>query len=275
MATASTPASPTRRRALLRSRDGALDEATDALAVEEPLEIRVNGESLAVTMRTPNPGEDAELALGFLHGEDIASHADVVRVRECRAPEGDGGLVEVELRGELDPEGGWQRRFYATSSCGICGKESIEAVRRTCREIGPGPTVGAEILEAMPKLLRAGQRTFERTGGLHAAGIFSETGDLLILREDVGRHNAVDKAIGRALMRGLVPLAEHVLLVSGRTSFEIVQKATMAGVPIVAAISAPSSLAVDLAADANVTLIGFLRPGGFNVYSGPERIAAA
>ena len=263
---------PTRRRTVLRRRNGKSAPASDLVAVEEPLEIRVNGEAIAVTMRTPAPGEDAELALGFLHGEGIAAHFDVARVRECRAPEGDGGLAEVTLRGELDPAGGWQRRFYATSSCGICGKSSIDAVRAAAEPLPDGPRVRAEVLDRMPALLREGQRGFERTGGLHAAGIFSPSGELAVLREDVGRHNAVDKAVGRALIRELVPLNRQILLVSGRVSFEIIQKALLAGVAIVAAVSAPSSLAIELAEEANMTLVGFLRPGGFNVYTGSERV---
>lgn len=257
---------------MLRRRDGEVEPASDSVAVEEPLEIRVNGQAIAVTMRTPGPGEDAELALGFLHGEGIATHADVDRIRECRAPEGDGGLAEVDLHGELDPAGGWQREFYATSSCGICGKASIDAVRAAADPVQDGPQVQSEVLDAIPAQLQENQRVFERTGGLHAAGIFDAAGELVVLREDVGRHNAVDKALGRALMRELVPLRDHMLLVSGRASFEIVQKAVLAGIPILAAVSAPSSLAVRLAEDANVTLVGFLRPGGFNVYTGRERI---
>ena len=257
---------------MLRRRDDELARTSDSVAVEEPLEVRVNGQAIAVTMRTPAPGEDAELALGFLHGEGIATHSGVAQVRECRAPEGDGGLAEVELRGELDPAAGWQRQFYATSSCGICGKASIDAVRAAAEPVEDGPVVRSEVLDGLPDSLRGSQRVFERTGGLHAAGIFTSSGELLVLREDVGRHNAVDKVIGRALMRELVPLSRHVLLVSGRTSFEIVQKAVLAGIPILAAVSAPSSLAVRLAEAANMTLIGFLRPGGFNVYAGAERV---
>jgi FdhD protein len=264
---------PTERHRILRRRQGRVEPTSDVLAVEEPLEIRVNGRPLAVTMRTPAPGEDVELALGFLHGEGIAGIGSVTRARECRAPEGDGGLVEVELSEELDPAGGWQREFYATSSCGICGKASIDAVRVAATDPLPGgPRVTAEMLGRLPDLLRGGQRVFERTGGLHAAGIFSAEGELLVLREDVGRHNAVDKVIGRALMRELVPLHDHVLLISGRASFEVAQKALLAGVPILAAVSAPSSLAVRLAGESNMTLVGFLRPGGLNVYTGSERV---
>ena len=258
---------------MLRRHDGELTPAFDSVAVEEPLEIRVNGQAVAVTMRTPGSGEDAELALGFLHGEGITARNEVARVRECRAPEGDGGLAEVDLRGELDPAGGWQRHFYATSSCGICGKASIDAVRAAAAPVRDGPEVQPGVLDALPAKLQENQRVFERTGGLHAAGIFNSAGELVVLREDVGRHNAVDKAIGRALMRELVPLGDHILLVSGRASFEIVQKAVLAGIPILAAVSAPSSLAVRLADEANMTLVGFLRPGSFNVYSGAQRVA--
>ena len=263
---------PSERVGVLRRRDGEITSASDSVAVEEPLEIRVNGQAVAVTMRTPGSGEDTELALGFLHGEGITTHNQVARVRECRAPEGDGGIAEVDLRGELDPAGGWQRQFYATSSCGICGKASIDAVRAAADPVQDGPIIASRVLDALPEALRENQRVFERTGGLHAAGLFNSTGELVVLREDVGRHNAVDKVIGRALMRELVPLDDQILLVSGRASFEIVQKAVLAGIPILAAVSAPSSLAVRLAEEANMTLIGFLRPGGFNIYAGGERI---
>jgi len=263
---------PAERMAVLRARDGRIERVSDAVAAEEPLEIRLGGERVAVTMRTPVPGEDAELALGFLLGEGILGDAaEVARVVECGGG-ADGGAVDVRLRAGASPAAGWQRNFYATSSCGICGKASVDAVRVAAGTVAPGPSLEAGILLGLPERLRRAQRVFDRTGGLHAAGVFSPRGELIVMREDVGRHNAVDKAIGRAAMDDLMPLQEAVLQVSGRASFEIVQKAAMAGVPIVAAVSAPSSLAVELAADSGMTLVGFLRREGYNVYAGAERI---
>jgi FdhD protein len=264
---------PVERVPVVRVRDGTARGTSDAVAAEEPLEVRLDGEQVAVTMRTPTPGEDAELALGFLLGEAIVSMADVARVVECRAGAQDGGIADVRLRPGARPADGWQRQFYATSSCGICGKQSIEAVRVAAAPLQEGPRVEPAVLESLPAQLRAHQRTFERTGGLHAAGLFTAGGELTVLREDIGRHNAVDKVIGRATMDGLPPLRDHILLVSGRASFEITQKALVAGIPVLAAVSAPSSLAVRLARDTGMTLIGFLRDGAFNVYSGRERVA--
>jgi FdhD protein len=258
---------------VLRVRDGSAQGTSDSVAAEEPLEIRIDGEPVAVTMRTPAPGEDVELALGFLLGEAIVQMADVARVVECRTGTEGGASVDVRMRGGARPAEGWQRRFYSTSSCGICGKESIEAVRVAAAPLPPGPQVDAAMLSALPAELRSRQRTFERTGGLHAAAVFSSDGVLVELREDVGRHNAVDKVIGRAATQGLLPLHEHLLLVSGRASFELTQKALVAGIPVLAAVSAPSSLAVDLARESGMTLVGFLRDGGFNVYAGRERVA--
>jgi FdhD protein len=263
---------PSERSPIVRVRDGAAKRASDLLAAEEPLEIRLGGEPVAVTMRTPMPGQDAELALGFLLGEAIVKHADVARISECRSRAQDGGLVEVALRAGTRPAHGWQRDFYTSSSCGICGKASIEAVRVAAAPVPDGPCVSAAALSGFPDSLHGAQRVFARTGGLHAAALFTPAGELQILREDVGRHNAVDKLVGRAAMDGRLPLNEQALLVSGRASFEILQKALLAGVPVVAAVSAPSSLAVRLARESNMTLVGFLRPGGFNVYAGAERI---
>jgi FdhD protein len=262
---------PTERARVLRVRDGHRQELPDDLAAEEPLEIRLRGEAVAVTMRTP--GHDAELAAGFLVTEGIVHPDDVAGVRECRSEEGDGGVADVVIRPGAAPSGGWQRNFYATSSCGVCGKASIEAVRVAAGPVADGPTVSASLLEALPDLMRDAQRVFDRTGGLHAAGLFTPGGELVLLREDVGRHNAVDKVVGRAAMDGSLPLSDRILLVSGRASFEIIQKALVAGIPVVAAVSAPSSLAVGLARESNMTLVGFLRPGGFNVYAGAERLA--
>jgi FdhD protein len=258
---------------VLRVRGQGVEQATDAVAAEEPLEIRLHGESVAVTMRTPSPGEDAELAAGFLTGEAIVAAADLARVNECRSPGSDGGIADVWLRPGSAPAAGWQRNFYATSSCGICGKASIDAVKLAAPPVPDGPLVAREVIGRLPDMLRTRQRVFERTGGLHAAGLFDAAGGLEILREDVGRHNAVDKLVGRAALDGRLPLADSVLLVSGRASFEIVQKALLAGIAIVAAVSAPSGLAVRLARESNMTLVGFLRNGGFNVYAGEERIA--
>jgi FdhD protein len=261
---------PTVRARVIRVRDGRVAEIPDDLVAEEPLEIRLGGQSVAVTMRTP--GHDTELAAGFLVTEGIVRPGDIAGVRECRSDQGDGGVADVVLRAGATPSAGWQRNFYATSSCGVCGKASIEAVRVAAGPVSDGPPVTAATLQALPDRLRAAQRVFDRTGGLHAAGLFGADGELAVLREDVGRHNAVDKVVGRAALDGRLPLADHILLVSGRASFEILQKALVAGIPVVAAVSAPSSLAVRLARESNMTLVGFLRAGGFNVYAGPERL---
>jgi FdhD protein len=263
---------PAERLPVVRVRDGQKLRGDDLVAGEEPLEVRLEGRTVAVTMRTPTPAQDAELAVGFLIGETIISPEQVARVSECRSEAGEGGVVDVRLWPGAEPEAGWQRSFYATSSCGVCGKASIEAVRVASDPLAGGPQVEADLIAGFPDALRSKQRVFDRTGGLHAAALFDSTGDLLVVREDIGRHNAVDKAIGRAAMDGRMPLSEQILLVSGRVSFEITQKALVAGVPVVAAVSAPSTLAVQLARESGMTLIGFLRAGGFNVYAGSERI---
>jgi FdhD protein len=257
---------------VVRVRGANTERGSDLVAGEEPLEIRIGGERVAVTMRTPVPGQDAELALGFVLAEGILGPDQIARISECRSSEGDGGVADVLLRPGARPADGWQRDFYATSSCGICGKQSIEAVRAAAALVPDGPQVATATLSALPDALRARQRVFDRTGGLHAAALFTVAGDLIAVREDVGRHNAVDKLVGRAAMDGLLPLHEHVLMVSGRVSFEIVQKALAAGFPVVAAVSAPSSLAVRLASESNMTLVGFLRADAFNVYAGAERV---
>jgi FdhD protein len=264
---------PSKRVPVLRAKGSSAQREADDVAAEDPLEIRLGGEPVAVTMRTPAPGEDIELAIGFLTGEAIVAPEDIERVVECRSEPGEGSAVDVRLRPGVTPSDGWQRSFYATSSCGICGKASIDAVRVAAAPIPPGPEIQAAILRSLPDRLRAAQRVFERTGGLHAAGLFDPSGDLLVLREDVGRHNAVDKVIGWAATNDRLPAHDLVLQVSGRASFEIVQKAAVAGIPIVAAVSAPSSLAVELAEEAGITLVGFLRDEGFNVYTATERIA--
>ena len=249
----------------------------DALATEEPLEIRVDSPGLeqrrvAVTMRTP--GHDFELAAGFLFTEGIVSAQNDVRtVRYCDVPreEQQYNVVTVDLRRPYDPEL-LQRNFYTTSSCGVCGKASLDSISVRCAPVAEGPEVAESVVVALPDRLREAQRVFDRTGGLHAAGLFDPAGTLLELREDVGRHNAVDKLVGRALLAGELPLSERVLMVSGRLSFEIVQKATVAGIAILAAVSAPSSLAAELAAETGMTLVGFLRGESFNVYTGGQRL---
>jgi FdhD protein len=236
------------------------DGLDDEVAVEEPLEIRVEGEPLAVTMRTP--GDDEELAVGFLFGEGL------VEAGVEAGPTADYAVNAVEVRGPLLRRPG-TRRFYTSSSCGVCGKGALEEVAVHTTSLGPGPRVPRALLADLPERLR--QPTFERTGGLHATGLFDSSGALLVAREDVGRHNAMDKVIGCALARGLVPLSDHILCVSGRISFELVQKAAVAGAPILVGVSAPTSLAIELAEDRSLTLCGFARGGRVNVYTCPER----
>jgi FdhD protein len=262
------------RVTVVRVERGTAARTSDLVVGEEPLEVRIGGERVAVTMRTPVPGQDAELALGFLLGEGIVGFDQVGRISECRADGGDAGVADVLLRPGTAPAAGWQRRFFATSACGICGKESIEALRAAAPGVPEGPRVAGATLSALPEALRRRQRVFDRTGGLHAAALFGADGAVVAVREDVGRHNAVDKLVGRAAMDGTLPLHDRILMVSGRVSFEIVQKALMAGCPVVAAVSAPSSLAVRLARESNMTLVGFLRQESFNVYAGAERIDA-
>jgi FdhD protein len=253
----------------------------DVLAVEEPLELRVAGRALAVTMRTP--GHDVELAHGFLLSEGvIGGRADVLDARYCDSLDDDGrntyNVLDVGLApGVPAPEVGVERNFYTTSSCGVCGKASLDAVRlRTRFSPADDPVVvDAATLTALPDRLRTRQRVFERTGGLHAAGLFTADGELLVVREDVGRHNAVDKVLGWSVLQGRVPAASTVLMVSGRTSFELVQKAVMAGIPVLAAVSAPSSLAVELAEESGLTLAGFVRGDAMNLYAGAHRVRTA
>ncbi|GAA3377726.1 formate dehydrogenase accessory sulfurtransferase FdhD [Streptomyces sannanensis] len=270
----------TERRRVIRIRDGAVSSRPDTLVAEEPLEIRLNGKPLAITMRTP--GDDFALATGFLVSEGvIGAAAEVQNIVYCAGATDDGSntynVVDVRLApGVPVPDITLERNVYTTSSCGLCGKASLDAVRTTARfpiTDTPPVRVAPEFLAELPDRLRAAQRVFDRTGGLHAAALFSETGELLDVREDVGRHNAVDKLIGRALRDDRLPLSRAVLLVSGRASFELAQKAVMAGIPVLAAVSAPSSLAVDLAAETGLTLVGFLRGTSMNVYAGEHRIA--
>ena len=257
--------------------DGVRSERTDTLAAEEPLEIRVQGpgqeqRSVAVTMRTP--GGDFELAVGFLFTEGLIAPADVSRVAYCDNLPGEDqqyNIVSVTLTRPFDAEL-VKRNFYATSSCGVCGKAALDDIEVRCAPVAEGPEVAGELLLGLPGTLRKAQKVFERTGGLHAAGLFTPDGRLVSVREDVGRHNAVDKVIGEQVLAGRVPLADHVLQVSGRLSFEIVQKAAVAGIPIVSAVSAPSSLAVEAAERFGMTLVGFVREDRLNVYSHHERV---
>lgn len=269
----------TPQRSVLRTQiteweDGVASPADDYLAVEEPLEIRVCGRPLTVTMRTP--GHDRELAAGFLWTEGVIEEPDQIvsieTVEDAARDAQKGNRIDVELRDgfpEIDGEG---RNFVAGSGCGVCGKASIDAVRaRGLRPLQSDFTIDPEVLCALPDKLRAEQEVFGRTGGLHAAALFSASGELIALRDDIGRHNAVDKVVGWALLEGRLPLSEYVLMVSGRGGFEIVQKAIAAGVPVLASVSAPSSLAVQLARELGLTLVGFLRGRRFVVYAGEAR----
>jgi len=300
----------TARRKVLRLGGPAPGQRPDTLVVEEPLEIRVGGRALAITMRTP--GDDMDLAAGFLVSEGVVSEAGHVRaIRYCAGAvngENTYNILDVDLGADVPPpDPSLERSFYTTSSCGLCGKASLDAVRTTARwTVAEDPvTITPTALSSMPGALREAQRVFDKTGGLHAAGLFTGDADLLVMREDVGRHNAVDKVVGWALREGRLPLrgcvllvmredvGRHnavdkvvgwalregrlplrgcVLLVSGRASFELTQKAWMAGIPVLAAVSAPSSLAVDLAAEAGMTLVGFLRGETMNVYTGSHRV---
>ncbi|WP_067836609.1 formate dehydrogenase accessory sulfurtransferase FdhD [Nocardia lijiangensis] len=262
-----------RRRTLRLSPTGEI-QRPDTLAVEEPLEIRLGGQSLTVTMRTP--GSDIDLVHGFLLSENIIGSADdVVSARYCAGTDAEGrntyNVLDVELR---SPAPARTRNFLTTSSCGLCGKTALDEVRAQTRYPIPddSPAVDPAVLATMPETLRARQSVFDATGGLHAAGLFTADGTALAVREDIGRHNAVDKVLGWALRDNRVPANDLVLIVSGRASFELVQKAVMAGVPMLGAVSAPSSLAVDLADESGLTLVGFLRGDTMNVYSGAHRV---
>jgi FdhD protein len=275
----------TERRKVIRIRDGAVSTRPDTLVAEEPLEIRLNGKPLAITMRTP--GDDFALAAGFLVSEGVLGTAEELQnIVYCAGATVDGSntynIVDVRTApGLVLPDITLERNVYTTSSCGLCGKASLDAVRTTARwaiddtagDTAPPVRLDPELLAVLPDRLRAAQQVFDRTGGLHAAALFTEDGELVDIREDVGRHNAVDKLVGRALQDGALPLSRTVLLVSGRASFELAQKAVMAGIPVLAAVSAPSSLAVDLAVETGLTLVGFLRGASMNVYAGDHRIA--
>ncbi len=277
---AGRPGSKTRAR-ILAVTDGERRTRSDYLATEEPLEIRlVVGSAkatVAVTMRTP--GADFELAAGFLYGEGvIAGRENIARISYCTDPEVDAeqqyNIVNVGLNAAALPDlHSLERHFMTSSACGICGKASLDALElRGCPVVPAGPALDPAVLPRLPDALRQAQGLFESTGGLHAAGLFTADGELVAVREDVGRHNAVDKLVGWAVMEGRLPLHDHLLMVSGRSSYEILQKALAAGVPVVCAVSAPSSLAVDLARRFGMTLVGFLRGERFNVYAGEERL---
>jgi FdhD protein len=263
---------------ITRYEDGRPTVREDRVTVEEPLEIRIGGETMAVTMRTP--GHDHDLAAGWLVTEGIVSRPEeLVRIEHCRetrSPEEEGNVVIARTTAPAAKALDRARRLLLTSSsCGLCGKGSIEAIRGCFPSVSSDAAASPEALLALPATLRRAQTTFGQTGGLHAAGIFTLDGRLMVAREDVGRHNAVDKAIGALFREGRLPLSHAILCVSGRASFEIVQKALAAGIPIVAAVSAPSSLAIDLARSSGIALVGFLRESGFNLYSGEDRVRAA
>jgi FdhD protein len=268
----------TTRRRVYRVVDGVVNARPDTLTVEEPLEIRVDGKPLSVTMRTP--GDDFDLAAGFLVGEGVVRKAsDIAGIRYCAGATVDGSntynVLDVVLaEGVAGPDPSIERNFYTTSSCGLCGKASLDAVKLASTWSLHEDELGMDVrmLATLPDKLRAAQRVFDRTGGLHAAGLFDARGDMLCLREDVGRHNAVDKVVGWAARANWLPITGTVLMVSGRASFELVQKAVMAGIPMLSAVSAPSSLAAELAAEMGLTLVGFLRGNSMNVYAGAHRL---
>lgn len=268
----------TSRRRVSTVVDGVVSPRSDVVIAEEPLEIRLGGKSLVITMRTP--GHDFDLASGFLVSEGVVARRDDIRaIRYCAGATEDGvntyNILDVDLDPDVRvPDFGLERSFYTTSSCGLCGKASLDAVRSisTWEVRDDDLELDPELVATYPDRLRDAQKLFERTGGLHAAGLFAPDGELLVIREDVGRHNAVDKVVGSALGDGLLPLRGSLLLVSGRVSFELVQKAVMAGIPALAAVSAPSSLAVELAEESGMTLIGFLRGTSMNLYTGEHRL---
>lgn len=271
-----SPAKSSVIRTVTRWSDGEPTSIDDRVVAEEPLEIRIGEQPLAITMRTP--GHDRDLAAGFCLTEGIITHPDeLVSVEPCL--EADYGnivvvtLTDDALQRRSNEIENATRENFVSSSCGLCGKQSIDRITQCSAPLNHTFTVSREVIQSLPDKLRAAQATFDETGGLHAAGCFTPAGELKILREDVGRHNAVDKLVGAALLSGQVPLHDRILLVSGRTSFEIMQKAAMAGVAVVAAVSAPSSLAVDFSKAMNMTLIGFLRPGRMNVYHDAKRLA--
>jgi FdhD protein len=260
---------------VVKVRERGASECQDHLAVEEPLEIRLGGISLTVTMRTP--ADDEELVAGFLFSEGVIAGADDLDVvARYRGPDGDpadANVMNVLLRGDVRvAKDRLRRNFVASSSCGLCGKATIDAIRAALPPIESDLTISVDRLNHLAAAMHDAQSTFEKTGGLHAAGLFDAEGRLIVLREDIGRHNAVDKVIGHMVLKRAMPLDRHVLLVSGRVSFEIMQKALTARIPVVAAVSAPSSMAVQMALAADLTLVGFVRNGGFNLYAGAHRV---
>ncbi|MFL6026944.1 MAG: formate dehydrogenase accessory sulfurtransferase FdhD [Friedmanniella sp.] len=267
----------TRLHPVLRIGPDSLVRRSDTLAVEEPLEIRLNGEPYVVTMRTP--GDDIDLVHGLLHSEGIIREvADIVAARYCEGAGPDGrntyNVLDVSLgAGAVAPSAENRRNVVTTSACGVCGTTSIDqVVRQTCHPLGNGLRVPVALISAAPDRLREQQRAFDKTGGLHGAGLMTADGVIVCAREDVGRHNAVDKVVGWALRQQMLPLSELILVVSGRASFELTQKAVLAGIPMMVAVSAPSSLAAELATEAGLTLVGFVRGERMNVYSHPERV---
>jgi FdhD protein len=256
-----------------RLRDGIAEEpVVDAVATEEPLEIRIEGRTIAVIMRTP--GHDEDLAAGFLLTENVVKHAEeLFEISICPShSEGRGNVADVLLGGVSVDWDSLTRHVFTSSSCGVCGKASVDAVFQAFPKVKADWHVDSKLVEAMPAQLRASQSTFEQTGGLHASGLFDLAGNLLVVREDVGRHNALDKVLGFALREYLLPLSRCILMVSGRVSFEIMQKALAAGIPFVAAVSAPTSLAVQFAEESGQTLVGFLRGDRMNLYAGAQRV---
>jgi FdhD protein len=266
------PAVPHR---VVKVRDHAASECLDYLAVEEPLEIRLGGINLSVTMRTP--GDDEELVAGFLFSEGLIASADdidvIARYRGADGDPDDGNVMNVLLKGDMRvAKDRLRRNFVASSSCGLCGKATIDAIRATLPPVQSDIVISVDRLNRLGAMMHDAQSTFEKTGGLHAAGLFEADGRMIVLREDIGRHNAVDKVIGHRVLARSLPLDRHVLMVSGRVSFEIMQKALTARIPVIAAVSAPSSMAVQMALAADMTLIGFARNGGFNLYAGAHRV---
>ena len=268
---------PSRSVPVVRIAAGARHTDHDQVAAEEPMEVRVNGSPFAVIMRTP--GRDRELAAGFLLAEDVVRSSDeLLTIEECEdtTEEGRGNTLNVQIGGDaierLSTRLGERRQVTMTASCGLCGRRTIETLRSRVATVDGRWTIAAEIIGTLPLRLRESQAVFDSTGGLHAAGLFDRDGTLRHIAEDVGRHNAVDKIIGRRLMEDALPLSDSLLLVSGRTSFELVQKALLAGIPLIAAVSAPSSLAIALAQSSGITLCGFVRGERFNVYAHEERI---
>src|SRR5437879_5358603 len=266
---------PVVRHRVVKVRDRGASECQDHVAVEEPLEIRLGGISLSVTMRTP--GDDEELVAGFLFSEGVITGADDLDViARYRGPDGDpqlGNVMNVLLKGNGHvARERLRRNFVSSSSCGLCGKVTIDALGAALPPVQSDLVIPAERFPQLTRAMHQAQSTFEKTGGLHAAGLFDADGRLIVLREDIGRHNAVDKVIGHMVLSRGVPLDRHILMVSGRVSFEIVQKALTARIPVLAAVSAPSSMAVQMALAANMTLVGFMRNGGFNLYAGAHRL---